>query len=852
MNILKKDAFLRLPFVCGLLLLGSNSFAQQVVLKNDKIQRTLTYDGQVWRTTSFTDMDHKRKLKVTSDEIHILPMETTKGYSIDAFIAVNKPKEFNKGDTCFVEISYRPKDEFKQILEIPQELKITYFVVADERFSRKKMQLSYARKVTVDRLEVERMYMQKNANGGGRGEPVFIDNAWFFGLEYPAGHSRHTDGNLPKADARNFEKVGNYSFIDLEGRDIEPETKNGAMRLMHFPGFAKQNMTGGFTIDSKIAATGVVKEDLSIQQSFMDYLSTMWKAPRSFLHYNNWFDAAAKDLSGDGLLNVYKSFKKAIEPYGVKMDAMVADDGWQDRKSIWEPSPRYFPNGMADVKLLRNKLKKEGVDFGLWLSISGYTNNIDWGKAAGYAEAVRNEYFSQYGRYYSLSADKYKNEVMKKIPAIAKELDLVYYKHDFNDLSDKSTGNNHPGTDRHGHEANLDAQIDVLLATRAVKPDIIQNLTNWVWFSPYWLVYSDYLWLLAGDDGMNANWPELSKWAMKSTDRDAYFARMWGNAGDRPLVPISRIMTHGIVKTGDASENETLQDWMDYALMHYGRGTLLKEWYISAASMTDDEWKVLCLVDNWAKKHRNELNKTFYVGGRPDEGAVYGYIGWEGKQGVLTVRNPAAETQTIRIPFNETVGFSLAKNMGYHAQVVYPYHDQYAKTFTSGKVMEIEVPGYSTMALEFREGAVPSMKPVVSKLVFKTEKGVDQVTTKLQVPVAIKDRAELLVIGWPHDVQVRINGEVQAPSKSEKAKLNAFAGYAKAGMILPKAKDWRMNSFDLMRYKGQEIEITYNRVDGFESHVLLERKVVAKDYPAAHDVLWPLSNDTRRQTVKLF
>ncbi|WP_400261436.1 hypothetical protein ACFX5U_16145 [Sphingobacterium sp. SG20118] len=595
-----------------------------------------------------------------------------------------------------------------------------------------------------------------------------------------------------------------------------------------------------------------IQDGLSIQQSFMEYLSTMWKAPRSFLHYNNWFDATAKDLSGDGLLNVYRSFKKAIEPYGVKMDAMVADDGWQDRKSIWEPSPRYFPNGMADVKLLKDKLKKEGVDFGLWLSISGYTNNIDWGKSEGYAEAVRNEYFSQYGRYYSLSATKYKDEVMKKIPAIAKELNLVYYKHDFNDLSDKSIGNNHPGTDRHGHEANLDAQIDVLLATREAKPDIIQNLTNWVWFSPYWLVYSDYLWLLAGDDGMNANWPELSKWAMKSTDRDAYFARMWGSSSDRPLVPISRIMTHGVVKTGDASENETLQDWMDYALMHYGRGTLLKEWYISAPSMTDDEWKVLCLVDNWAKKHRHALNKTFYVGGRPDEGAVYGYIGWEGNQGVLTVRNPTAETQTIRIPFDETVGFSAGKNKTFHAQVVYPYRSVYPKMFKSGKIVEVEVPGYSTMALEFKEGTGPSAKYAASDLEFKTEKGTQQVSTKLQVPVDVKDRAELLVIGWPHDVQVRINGEVQIPTKSEKAKLNAFAGYAKAGMVLSDAKDWFMNSFDLMRYKGQDIEITFDRADQFEGHILLERKVDANDYHAANDVLWPLSNDTRRQTLRLY
>lgn len=842
----------RIPMFCGVLLLYTNSMGQQIVLKNNKIQRTLTFDGEVWRTTSFTDIDHKKKLKVESDELHILPMNSSSGYTIDAFQAINKPQEFTKGDTAFLEITYRPKDSFKQYTEIPQELKISYYVVSGERFLRKKLYLSYAQKATVDRLEVERMFIQKSATGGGRGEPVFIDDAWFFGLEYPAGHSRHTTGNLPVVDTRHYEKVGNYSYIDLEGRDIDPNGKKGEMRLMHFPGYTKQHGADGYSIESKIAAAGVIKDGLSIQQSFMEYLASMWKAPRSFLHYNNWFDAHAKDLSGDGLLHVYRSFKKAIDPYGVKMDAMVADDGWQNRKSIWEPSPRYFPNGMADVKVLSDKLKKEGVGLGLWLSIAGYTNNIDWGKEAGYAEAVRNEYFTQYGRYYSLSADKYRQEILEKVPAIAKEADLVYYKHDFNDLSDKSIGNNHPGTDRHGHEANLDVQIAVLMATRAVKPDIIQNLTNWVWFSPYWLVYSDYLWLLAGDDGMNANWPELSKWAMKSTDRDAYFSRMWGNSNDRPLVPISRIMTHGIIKTGDPSENETLQDWMDYVLMHYGRGTLLKEWYISASAMSADEWKTLCLVDNWAKKHRNQLNKTFYVGGRPDEGAVYGYIGWEGNHGVLTVRNPTAVTKTIHIPFDETVGFSSSKNKAYSAQVVYPYRALYPKIFKSGKTIQIEVPGYSTMALELNEGAAQVIQQMPPKLIFNTVKDISKVTTKITVPGDVKDRAQLLVIGFPKEVQVRINGDIQVPTKSEKAKLNAYAGYAKAGMVLPDAKDWQMNSFDLMRFKGQEIVIEYDQLNQFESHILLERQVGEKEYKAAHDILIPLTNSTRRQTVQLY
>ena len=207
----------------------------------------------------------------------------------------------------------------------------------------------------------------------------------------------------------------------------------------------------------------------------MDYLSTVWKSSRSFLHYNNWFEPKAKDLSGDGLIDIWRSFKKAIGPYGIKMDAMVVDAGWQDKKSIWEPSPKYFPNGYKDVTALSQKLKNEGVGFGLWLTLNGYSNDIDWGVERGYKEAQRNKYFSQYGRNYSLSATQYKNDVLKKIPFIAKETNAIYYKHDFNVLSDSGAGNNHPATERHGHEACMDAALEILVATRKLKRIMVRS-----------------------------------------------------------------------------------------------------------------------------------------------------------------------------------------------------------------------------------------------------------------------------------------------------------------------------------------------------------------------------------------
>ncbi|HUP11525.1 MAG TPA: hypothetical protein VM187_04920, partial [Niastella sp.] len=104
---------------------------------------------------------------------------------------------------------------------------------------RKQISLWYNTQATVDRLEPERFITAASATGGGRGEPVFLNDTWFVGLEYPASYSRHTNGNMPGSYTRRYDSVGNYSYIDLEGKDIELRAEKGMVRLMHFPGYAK-------------------------------------------------------------------------------------------------------------------------------------------------------------------------------------------------------------------------------------------------------------------------------------------------------------------------------------------------------------------------------------------------------------------------------------------------------------------------------------------------------------------------------------------------------------------------------------------------------------------------------------
>ena len=820
-------------------LMGSLDAAPEVLRNHSgDFARELTFDGKVWRTTRF--IFGTRSVETHSDEFHIRMMDDRE-WTVSDFVADGKMTGTSDGETSSMTIRYRWPDAVPP--GAPDAVLVRYWSTLEDGFVRKSVVLEFSGESTVDRLEVERFSCEGKATRGGRGEPVFLGDRWFFGLEYPAGHSRHTDGNTPLPDKHHFEMVGNYSFVDLEGHDRDAKARPGLIRLFHFPGYAVKS-GDRWRITSKTAVAGG-GADLPVEQQFSSYLKRIQKPDRSFTHYNNWFDPAGKSLKGDNFVNVYREFKSAISTYDVKIDAMVPDDGWQNRQSVYEPTPRDFPGGFQDLVKLSEELRKEGTTLGLWLALDGTNSDVKWGQTQGYAKASANKYFSQYFGHYSLSSEAYRTRMEAQLRRLAGEAKVGYFKHDFNHLSDVGEGNGHPPTDRHGHEANVDAMIRMLHAAKEVNPQVYQNLTNWVWFSPWWLMHGDALWMLAGDDGANGNWPELSVRAMATTDRDTFLWRMWGNPSDRPLVPISRLMTHGIILNARRQlegPEDGVREWADHVMMYYGRGIQMKEWYITPKVATPDHWKALCTIHRWAESHFKALANNVYVGGRPDEGQVYGYVGWSGNDGVLVTRNPSAAPQVLTIPYE---GKPLVE------RVVYPYRGELLSSTISGKELHIEVPGYQTLAIEFSPGTSPTKWKPLSEVKVATAK---EHEATFVVPPDAAGRAELLVIGYPTMPEVRISGAAMKPRTTSKARLNPFPGYARAGMPSSKARAWEMASFDLKASVGQSVKVEIQAgSDGdtsAESWLLLDRK--AEDAALGGKALpWAIDAGLRRQTVQV-
>ncbi len=838
--------FLALLALC----LGAIVQAETYELRNgDLIRRFELKDGR-FRTLGWTDKATGRTLDVDSDEFAIRLSDGTvlTADDYEAKVVVYKTRGEamrSSGSRTLPDIEYvlrsgrttnplAPTKVFQVFYPALEPHTTPTFWSKDTSTILKQLEIKWAPGQVDGKagIEAERFRTKAKASRGGRGEPVVIDDAWIILPHEPTTLTRHTDGNQPAAYAHRFEKVGNHSFVDYNQADVEPKPQEGLVRCLCFP------VVSGHTSFSAPIAVFAVPAGSSPEQAVIDYSRPAAKT-RSYTHYNNWFDPAGKNLKGDNLPAIHRQFVEALKGSGIKVDGMVPDNGWQDRKSVWQPAQGAFPAGMQDLNKLSETLLSQGSSLGLWMAADGTTNDINWGVGQGYVKAQPNSYFKQYFAHYSLADEKYQRATMQQLATLSNETKVSYLKFDFNHFS------NVVPTDRHGHAAEFFGFAVATLPARA--KGVFINATNWTWHSPAWLNYADSVWLLAGDDGFNGNWPELAGRAQATTDRDVYFWRMWGDPADRPWFPISNIMTHGIIRNarGQMSFPTDLpRDWSDHVLMHYGRGTLLREWYLSPASVTPDEWKALIAVHQWTEARKPDMINTCYVGGRPDEGHAYGYMGWsrDGQTGTLVARNPAAGTATLSVHLDATTFFSGKPGQAWHARMVYPYRMELPTTYRGGETAEISIPGYETVALEFSPGEARG--PVFRLAADSSHKvsgtGAQQ---KVAVKIAdfISDRRELLVIGRPTLPNLLINGQLVKPTRQRTGAINQYPGYARHGMLSAEAKPWQMAGYDLKSYGANfEIQIAPGEsATTAEAWLLTERPFGGDDKPKVTPLTFP-------------
>lgn len=379
---------------------------------------------------------------------------------------------------------------------------------------------------------------------------------------------------------------------------------------------------------------------------------------RPYLHYNSWMDIGFfTPYSEKDILTRMTEWDNAfITGRGVKLDAFLLDDGWDDLTGRWLFGPA-FQNGFATV---REKAASLDSSVGLWLS--------PWG---GYNKP-RDERVSHAGEYgfetvdgkFALSGPNYFKNFNQQIQNLIKNEHITSFKLD-------GMGNASAHIEGSPYASDFDASIALLNNMRSANPNQFINLTTGTNASPSWLFYADAIWRQGDDINLYGPGTPVQQWM---TYRDAETYRSIVRKG--PLFPLNSLMYHGIVSAAHAyyglEKVQTDADFADQVWSFFATGTQLQELYITPSMLNDAKWNTLADAAKWSRTNADVLVDTHWVGGNPTALEVYGWASWRSDRAILGLRNPSDKpqqfyldlTKAFEIPQGDATRFTLKSVYG--------------------------------------------------------------------------------------------------------------------------------------------------------------------------------------------
>ncbi|MEX3947629.1 enterotoxin [Paraburkholderia sp. EG287B] len=401
------------------------------------------------------------------------------------------------------------------------------------------------------------------------------------------------------------------------------------------------------------SAVAGVARDGQLRRDFATCLEQERARPyRPFLHYNSWWDIGylTPYTQDQALERIETIGRKLHTARGVQIDSFLFDDGWDDLGGGWHFS-QAFPHGFVP---LREAAARYGGAPGVWLSPwGGYCGpkdeRVTHGRAAGY-EAIDNGF--------ALSGPRYYERFHAVVMSLLARDGVNQFKFDGTGNADRVF----PGS---LFDSDWDAAIQLIGDIRAAKPATFINLSTGTHPSPFWLRYVDAIWRGGSDDGQAGSGTSRERWI---TYRDAQTYR---NVVLRsPLFPLNSLMLHGIVV---AQCNPRLNVPAGDAFAHevrsfFASGTQLQELYITPSLLGEDDWDVLAQAARWARANGDVLRDSHWIGGAPDEAAIYGWAAWTQHKAIVTLRNPHDQAQRFALALRHQLELPAGAAGRFHAR----------------------------------------------------------------------------------------------------------------------------------------------------------------------------------------
>lgn len=636
--------------------------------------------------------------------------------------------------------------------------------------------------------------VQMDATKANLGQPIYV-NGLFVGSEFPATDTQIVDGlgRMRYFTGKNFEDFKRDGQLSKTGKYVSWQTVLGAT---HSNG------------DNRNV----------IQQDFFKYIDSIATPSEFRIQYNSWFDNMMR-ITDENIISSFYAVDKHLSNTGVRpLDSYVVDDGWNIyRKAKGELNSQVDieRNGKDDVNedgfwTFNSKFPNEltpssqlvqnfGSNFGVWIGPRGGYNY--YGDLATIIEKAGNG--SKAGGSIDVADDRYVKKFEEMAIDWMKRFKVNYWKWDgFADTAqfnafpqgkgvvgyDEEHHHMYGGENGMYHVTDLwEKWISLMKNVRLAEKEYnIENLwislTCYVNPSPWYLQWANSVWLqCVADRGerTNGNSNLNNKMDTMLTYRDgAYYDFIVNHEFQFPLANIyNHDPIYGKEGTGITANSMNGDQFRNYLFMQGTRGTAFWELYYSDSIFDEEKYLINADFLEWAEANFSKLRNAKMIGETPSSTATltgsptgdagtqeaYGFSCFDGDEGIISMRNPAAVEKTITFRLDDAIGATV--------------EGDYYKTIEQAYSVEGKLGASKDMYKKGEEISV-TLQPGETQIwnLSKTKDTIAPTLTK----VFAKDDKTLQVSASEHlmaddiNFEVKVNGKVVNAEVEKVADLRTF------------------------------------------------------------------------------
>ncbi len=712
---------------------------KEIVLENRYLSRKFAFDLGWLRTSHFVNLQTGENLVVGSPEFQIKFENGLLLTSQDFVAEYYTPTVLQNG----VSKSLFSLTEKKQRVRLEME----YTLGLEDFFMRKRLRL-YPLQSNLPRVLSVSVEALRVANPGSVGfslaigedkassdsplaswgqavgQPLFLKESFFWGLEYPAGRNSYADGLL--------------KCIQDPGRQI-PEH-----------GFETHSAVSG------ISPRGDVEE------WFQRYMSAFRLPSRRFVIYRLRSDKERNALSERTVREKLGWLQEnLLRPFAVRLDAIVLEHRWEQEDSLLKPNSAHFPEGLGG---LGEMLKANGTGLGFHVSLDRYPLEQNVVIQKGF-EQLPKAASEQIG--FCVAGARYRAALKRQLTELHQETSMSFVRHDWIGSTCRSSQHGHPAEEYPAFQAATDAVIEILRLERSLNAELMLSLSGNFWPSPWWLQYANAMELSLGKEGYLRSdlSPRQEDW---ETSHEAAALREEVSTG-RFQVPLARRLTIGLngKLTPERRNQEDFDSvWADVIVEYLGRGHDVIDLSGISEALGPKNWETLGRGLQWKANRQSVFQRSELVGGDPGKSEPHGYMHWGKSQAVVILRNPS--------PSPAEVSFQLPKGLGTSLRILqtYPRLRLESAVLKSNDIVNTPLDGLETRVLELAPDRLQDFPLPLNVDFVLTELNLEGAASRIKLEV-FPENPEILFSQPQAMIELQIGGKPTALDASGKAGLQS-------------------------------------------------------------------------------